>query len=108
MHNLIINRDADVSWVTPTIEFNTTTCMLGTPGHSWQYVAQSGMSIGHKSLIFAAKTFVGAGLDLLTKPEVLKTVRDEWAERLAGREYKSPITMLDAPPLDQLKKESER
>lgn len=99
---------SDVSWVTPTIEFNTTTCMLGTPGHSWQYVAQSGMSIGHKSLIFAAKTFVGAGLDLLTKPEVLKTVRNEWVERLAGRKWESPIDELDAPPLDQLKKESER
>jgi aminobenzoyl-glutamate utilization protein B len=96
---------SDVSWVTPTIEFGTTCCMLGTPGHSWQFTAQTGMSIGHKSLIFAAKTIATAGLDLMTKPNLLKAVRDEWKERLAGRTYKPPIPADLAPPLDQLKKD---
>ena len=95
---------ADVSWVTPTIEFNTAARALGTPGHSWQYVAQSGMSIGHKSLIFASKVIATAGLDLLTKPDVLKKVRDEWQEQLVGRTYKPPIPMDLKPPLKQLKK----
>jgi len=94
---------SDVSWITPTIEFGTTCCMLGTPGHSWQFTAQTGMSIGHKSLIFAAKTIAAAGLDLITKPDVLKKVRDEWGERLAGRSYKPPIPESLKPPLDQLK-----
>jgi len=97
---------SDVSWVTPTIEFGTTCCILGTPGHSWQFTSQSGMSIGHKSLMFAAKTIAAAGLDLITKPEVLKRVRGEWVERLAGREYKPPIPLDLKPPLDQLKKEA--
>lgn len=95
---------ADVSWVTPTIEFTTTTCVLGTPGHSWQFTAQSGMSIGHKSLIFAAKTMAASGLDLLTRPDILKLVRDEWRERLRGRTYNSPIPGDLKPPLDQLRK----
>ena len=96
---------SDVSWVTPTIEFGTTCCILGTPGHSWQFTAQSGMSIGHKSLIFASKVIAASGLDLLTKPSRLKAVRDEWEERLAGRVYKPPIPADLAPPLDQLKKD---
>jgi len=96
---------SDVSWVTPTIEFVTTCCILGTPGHSWQFTAQSGMSIGHKSLVFASKVIAASGFDLLTKPSLLKAVRDEWEERLTGRVYKPPIPAALAPPLDQLKKD---
>jgi aminobenzoyl-glutamate utilization protein B len=94
---------SDVSWVAPTIEFNTTCCMLGTPGHSWQYVAQNGMSIGHKGLIFSTKVHAATALELLTKPTLLQKVKDEWVKRLAGREYKSPIPLDLKPPLDQLK-----
>jgi len=94
---------SDVSWVAPTIEFNTTCCMLGTPGHSWQYVAQNGMSIGHKGLIFSTKVHAATALALLTKPTLLQKVKDEWVKRLAGRDYKSPIPLDLKPPLDQLK-----
>jgi aminobenzoyl-glutamate utilization protein B len=93
---------SDVSWVAPTIEFNTTTWILGTPGHSWQSVAQNGMSIGHKSLIFAAKVYATSGLDLITKPELVKSAREEWIKRLAGRKYKSPLPADLKPPLHQL------
>jgi aminobenzoyl-glutamate utilization protein B len=96
---------SDVSWVTPTNEFSTSCCILGTPGHSWQFTAQAGMSIGHKSLIFASKVIASTGLDLLTKPKVLKKIREEWTERRSGRTYKPPIPADLAPPLDQLKKD---
>jgi len=92
---------ADVSWVTPTKEFSTVTCMLGTPGHSWQFAAQGGMSIGHKGLIFATKTMAGAGLDLMTKPKLLKGVKAEFKERLADRKYNPPIPLDLKPPLKQ-------
>lgn len=92
---------ADVSWVTPTNEFSTTTCILGTPGHSWQFTAQSGMSIGHKSLLFATKVIASTGLDLLTKPKLLQEAKREWRERLAGRRYKPPIPLDLKPPLSQ-------
>ena len=95
---------SDVSWVTPTMEFGTACCMLGTPGHSWQFAAQSGMSIGHKGLIFASKVIAARGLELMTDPELLSRVREEWVERLAGRSYKPPIPMDLKPPLNQLKK----
>lgn len=96
----------DVSWVTPTMEFSTTCTMLGTPGHSWQFASQVGMSIGHKGLIFSTKTIAATAIDLLTKPDVLETVREEWSERLRGREYKPPIPLNLSPPLDQLKREA--
>ena len=91
---------SDVSWKTPTMEFGTATFILGAPGHSWQATACSGMSIGHKSLIFAAKTIAGAGLDLMTNPELLKKAQEEFKQRMKNRVYKSPIPDDVKPPLE--------
>ena len=91
---------SDVSWKTPTMEFSTTTFVLGAPGHSWQHVACSGMSIGHKSLIFAAKTIAGTAMDLMTKPELLKKAWDEFGKRMEGRTYRCPIPDDIQPPLE--------
>lgn len=95
---------SDVSWVTPTMGFTTVCCVLGTPLHSWQFTAQTGMSIGHKSLIFASKVIAASALDLILKPDLLKKAQREWKERLAGRVYRSPILPDLKPPLRQLQK----
>jgi aminobenzoyl-glutamate utilization protein B len=92
---------SDVSWHAPTMEFGTTTFVLGTPGHSWQNVAMSGMSIGHKSLIFASKVIAATAIDLFTKPDLLEKAREEHRKRLAGRTYRSPVPPEAKPPLDQ-------
>lgn len=93
---------ADVGWQTPTVEFSTATTVLGSPGHSWQIVAISKTSIGHKSLIFAAQTIATTALDLFTRPEALKKVQDEFRERIQGKKYLSPLPSDLKPPLDQL------
>jgi len=90
----------DVSWKTPTTEFGTTLNVLGAPGHSWQFVACSGSTIAHKSLVFAAKTIAGAGLDLVADPELLRRAKEEHAGRLKGRSYVSPIPAEVQPPLE--------
>ncbi|MDE2819293.1 MAG: amidohydrolase [Chloroflexota bacterium] len=82
---------ADVSWITPTGQITTTCWPLGTPGHSWQTVASSGSSIGAKGMIFAAKAMALAGLDLLTKPELLAEATAEFEVARAGRDYVSPL-----------------
>jgi len=91
---------SDVSWKTPTMEFGTSAFVLGAPGHSWQSVACSGTSIGHKSLLFAAKTIAGSTLDLIMKPELLKKAKDEFRERTSGRKYRCPIPDHIQPPLE--------
>ncbi len=91
---------ADVSWNTPTIEFNTTTAIIGTPGHSWQYAAQSGMSIGHKSLLYAAKIIATSIIDLFTKPEILRQAREEFIDRTKDFQYKSPLPPDLKPPIE--------
>ncbi|MEM2310871.1 MAG: M20 family metallopeptidase [Candidatus Methanomethylicia archaeon] len=95
---------ADVSWKTPTVEFGTATWVLGTPGHSWQNVAQSAVGLGHKSLIFAAKTMAATIIDLMTSIELIEEAKKEHKNRLRGRVYKSPIPPDHKPPIDIWKK----
>jgi len=90
----------DVSWVCPTLEFGTTCNILGAAGHSWAFVAAAGSTIGHKSLIFAAKTMAGASVELLTDTELRKLIKDEHKERLKGRKYTTPLPEGLQPPLD--------
>jgi aminobenzoyl-glutamate utilization protein B len=91
---------ADVSWQVPTVEFGTATWVLGTPAHSWQAVAQSGVGLGHKSLLFAAKTMATTTIDLLTNREFLNKAQEEQRRRLRNKNYKSPIPPDHQPPLD--------
>ena len=90
----------DVTWLAPTMEFSTAAHVLGIPGHSWQIVAQSGMGIGHKSLIFAAKTLSASIIDLLTRSDLLKRAENEFKEKLGDQVYKSILSPSSKPPLD--------
>lgn len=90
----------DVSWQTPTVEFTTATWVLGTPGHSWQGVAQSGVGLGHKSLIFAAKVMAGTAIDLLMGEDLIEKAKKEHGQRIGKREYRPPISVGVNPPLD--------
>jgi len=91
---------ADVSWQAPTLEFSTAAWVLGTPGHSWQAVAQSASGIGHEALIFASKVLASSVVDLLTRSELLERAKEEHRRRLAGRAYRSPLPPGHKPPLD--------
>jgi len=95
---------ADVGWQAPTVEFSTATWVLGTPAHSWQAVAQNGVGIGHKSLIFAAKVMAATVIDLLTREEALNRARKENRQRIGNKTYKSPIPPERKPPLDAWEK----
>jgi aminobenzoyl-glutamate utilization protein B len=93
---------ADVSWIAPTIEFNTTQFIVAAPGHSWQHTATSGSTIGHKSTVFAAKTMAATVIDLLTEPQNLIDIKKEWTQKMEGLQYVSPLPEDLEPPLDQL------
>lgn len=96
----------DVSWITPTMEFSTATFVLGTGAHSWQAVACSGAGIGHKSLLFAAKTMAGSAIDLLSKPDVLKNIQNEFDRRKASRVYRSPVPENVKPPVEMAREKA--
>ena len=81
----------DVSWLTPTAQFDAVTFPAGSPGHSWQNVSCGATPIGDKGLLYAAKVLAGAATDLFTKPDVLKAAKAEFADRTADEQYVCPI-----------------
>lgn len=89
---------AEVSWLTPTTQLGIAFKPIGTPGHHWSAVACAGMSIGHKCLSTAAKVMAASCLDLLTQPQAVQKMREEWTAKKKGKEYKSPLPAdLEAP-----------
>lgn len=97
---------SDVSWITPTMEFRTACNVLGAPGHSWQFTACAGTGIGHKSLIFAAKTMAGSVIDLLMNPQLAEEAREEQLKRLRGKTYDKDPTV--EPPLEKARELAEQ
>ena len=67
----------DVSYVVPTVHVLTATYANGTPGHSWQQVAQTSTSIAHKGMLFAAKSMALTLLEFLSDPQMLEQAKDE-------------------------------
>lgn len=93
----------DVSWLVPTAGLNIATWVPGTSFHSWQAVAASGMSIGHKGTLLASKTLALTALSLLDNPQLISEIKDEWQKRRGPNfEYKAFLGDR-APALDYRK-----
>lgn len=88
---------ADVSWVVPTGQVTTACFVLGTPGHSWANTATSGMSIGHKGMIHAAKAMAVTAAQLILDPAKIAAAKAEFDASTAGRPYQSPIPATVTP-----------
>lgn len=68
----------DVSWLTPTAQFNAVTWASCSPGHSWQNVATGRHSIAHKGVVLAAQVLAATTADLMEKPDILRSARAEF------------------------------
>lgn len=87
---------ADVSWVTPTLHVSVATTPNNVPWHAWPVVAASGMSIGHKGMLLAAKTIAATMADLYEKPELLAAVRADFEAKKGKTVFKAYLP--DGPP----------
>lgn len=75
---LSIGTDAsDVSHTVPLVTVSAACMCKGTPLHHWSTTAQAGMSIGHKGMLYAARSMALGALSLIEKPELLE---DVWKE----------------------------
>jgi len=86
----------DISWIVPEITLVATTAPPNTAWHGWSVVACGGMSIGHKGLVFAAKSLAMTMVDLFENEQLRKDVRVEFEQRKGGHIYKAYIP--DGPP----------
>jgi aminobenzoyl-glutamate utilization protein B len=90
----------DVSWITPLAQFGTACATIGTPGHSWQFVSQAGMSIGHKGMLQAAKILALAVAELMQNPELVSKVHQEFKDKIQKTPYDCPLPDEAKPPID--------
>lgn len=81
----------DVSFIVPTAQFSVACNAFGTPGHSWQVVAQGATSLAHKGMLVAGKVMARTVLDVLLNPEIIKKAKEELREILDGATYICPI-----------------
>ena len=94
---------ADVSWVTPLGEFSTACHVMGSPSHSWQNTATSGMSIGHKGMILAAQVLALTAIEFMKAPVLVKKAKRELGEMVKETPYTSPFPKGLKPPFHRLK-----
>ena len=87
----------DVSWNVPTLHVSVTTAPVGTPWHSWPVVACSGMSIGHKGMVHAAKTLAVTMIELFDDREALAAIQAEFKQQTKGQIYKAYIPQGPPP-----------
>jgi len=97
---------ADVSWYTPLAEFSATCSIMGSPGHSWQNVATSGMSIGHKGMLMAAKVLALSAIEFMNNPELVEKARKEFDEQVKDKQYKTPLPEGLKPPHHRIKQKN--
>ena len=95
---------ADVSWKVPLGEFGTACEITGSPGHSWQNVATSGMSIGHKGMLTAAKILAVSALEFMQNPNLVENALKEHNIAHKDKPYKSPLPEGLKPPFRRLKR----
>jgi aminobenzoyl-glutamate utilization protein B len=88
---------SDISWVSPTVGLSTATWVPGTPAHSWQAVAASGMSIGAKGGVVAAKAIALTAADLFRSPATLAAARAELL-RKRGADFRYEAMLGSRPP----------
>tara|TARA_Y100000816_G_C26079390_1_gene568666 strand:+ start:150 stop:1577 length:1428 start_codon:yes stop_codon:yes gene_type:complete len=86
----------DVSQVVPVIRMSATTAASGGPWHSWAVVACTGMSIGHKGMIYASKALAMTMADLYKSPLLVKKVKNDFLENRKYDKYDPKI--LPGPP----------
>lgn len=88
----------DVSRITPLSMLETACFATGASGHSWGITATSGMSIGHKGMLHAAKIMAAACARLITDPDLLRSARSEFEKATDSSPYAPPLPDGAVPP----------
>jgi aminobenzoyl-glutamate utilization protein B len=89
-----------VSWVVPTVQCRVACYAIGTPGHSWQLVAQGLAPAAHKGLAYAAKTMARTAVSVLSDDALLARAKGVHQAFRASNPFTNPIADDLRPPLD--------
>ena len=81
----------DVSQLVPTIRMSATVASKGGPWHSWAVVACTGMSIGHKGMLYASKALGMTMVDLFTNSKLVEQVKEDFKNNRTNPSYEPRI-----------------
>lgn len=90
----------DVSLIAPTATIRFPGGVPGAIGHHWSSVASNYGSAAWKGLNAGAKAIAASAIDLLTRPEELKKLREEFENYSEKHPYKPFLPEGTSPPLD--------
>jgi aminobenzoyl-glutamate utilization protein B len=90
---------SNVSWNVPHGAIEVATYPYRVPIHSWQVTACSGMSIGQKGMIVAAKTLAATAIDLFKNPLLVEAAKKDFGERKKGHPFHLLTTPNRKPPV---------
>jgi len=90
----------DVTLITPCATIRFPGGVPGGIGHHWSNVTANYGSTAWKGLNAGAKAMAASAIDLLTKPEELKKLREEFEKYSKEHPYKSFLPDDANPPLD--------
>jgi len=82
---------AEVSWNLPTVVLRYPGNIPGMVGHHWSSGIAMATPIAHKGATAGAKAQAMTALDLLLKPELLRTAREYFAEQTKETKWKALI-----------------
>jgi len=86
----------DVSYIVPTAVAFFTGVLRKTPGHSWQWVAQSGTELMHDGLHHVAKVMAYTGMKVIEDPSIVDKAKAELMQK-TGCKLES-LVPVDAKP----------
>jgi len=91
---------ADISWSLPTIVLRYPSNIPDLPGHHWSNAISMATPIAHKGIVAGAKAEAMTLLDLLTKPELVKSAWDYYkTEQTKDIQYTPLISPKEIPAI---------
>jgi len=81
----------EVGGVVPLAELGVAVRPIGTAAHHWAQTSCAASPLGRKGMLVAAKTLAATGVDLLSDPQLVQAVKDEFATKTAGKPYVVPL-----------------
>lgn len=90
----------DVTLIAPTATVRFPGVVPGTRGHHWSNVTCNLGSLAWKGLNAGAKAMAACAIDLLTDPNRLQEIREEFEEYRKSHAYKSFLPVDAKPPLE--------
>ena len=86
----------DASWIAPEVYF-VVNSLPAVAMHEWPGTIFTGHSIGHKGMLQAAKALALTIVDYVARPELQKTIRDDFDQR--RQSYRHRSLLPDGPPI---------